>query len=106
IPQAAEIIAAQELDILLCGANITNICRFPWTLLMAQRLAPLQAAMHASNLTTGFPTVDVYLNGVLNEPDDAANDYTEELVLFTGSSNHYVMANPAAPTTVTREQIG
>ena len=92
IPQAAEIVAAQELDILVCGANITNICRFPWTLLMAQRLAPLQAVMHASNLTTGFQTVDVYLNGVLNEPADGQSDYTEELVLFAGSSNHYIMA--------------
>ena len=107
IPQAAEMIAAQELDILLCGANLTNICRFPWTLLMAQRLAPLQAVMHSSNLTTGFGTVDVYLNGALNEPEDAQSDYTEELVLFSGSSNHYVMpGTPTQPAAVTREQIG
>jgi predicted O-linked N-acetylglucosamine transferase (SPINDLY family) len=107
IPRAAEIVAAQELDILLCGANLTNVCRFPWTLLMAQRLAPLQAVMHASNLTTGFATVDLYLNGTLNEPPDGQNDYTEELALFKGSSNHYIMAGPpVVPAALTREQIG
>jgi hypothetical protein len=107
VPRAADMIAAEELDILLAGANLTNICRFPWTLLMAQRLAPLQAVMHSSNLTTGFDTVDLYLNGALNEPDDAQDDYTEELALFPGSSNHYLMAGPPlAPAPVTREQIG
>ena len=107
IPRAAQIIVAQELDILMAGANLTNVCRFPWTLLMAQRLAPLQAVMHSSNITTGFATVDVYLNGVLNEPEDAQSDYTEELLLFSGSSNHYVLAGPkVTPTTITREQIG
>jgi predicted O-linked N-acetylglucosamine transferase (SPINDLY family) len=107
IAQAADIVAGEELHILLAGANLTNTCRFPWTLLMAQRLAPLQAAMHASNLTTGFPTVDIYLNGVLNEPDDAAADYTEELCLFPGSSNHYVFGGASVkPDTITREQIG
>ncbi len=107
IPRAAQIIVAQELDILMAGANLTNTCRFPWTLLMAQRLAPLQAAMHASNITTGFATVDVYLNGVLNEPEDAQSDYTEELLLFPGSSNHYVLSGAkVTPSTLTREQIG
>jgi len=107
IRRAAETVLGEELHILMAGANLTNSCRFPWTLLMAQRLAPLQAAMHSSNLTTGFKTVDIYLNGALNEPDDAASDYTEDLALFPGSSNHYVMAGGSVtPDRVTREQIG
>jgi predicted O-linked N-acetylglucosamine transferase (SPINDLY family) len=107
LPHAAEIVAQQKVDILMAGANLTNSCRFPWTLLMAQRLAPLQVAMHASNLTTGLTTVDVYLNGALNEPPDAQNDYTEELVLFPGSSNRYVLPGaPIVPAPVSREQIG
>jgi predicted O-linked N-acetylglucosamine transferase (SPINDLY family) len=107
IPQAAEIIAGENLDILIAGANLTNACRFPWTLLMAQRLARLQVAMHSSCLTTGFPTVDLFVNGILNEPDDARDDYTEELALFPGSSNHYAFpATPVVPETITREQIG
>ncbi len=107
LPQAAEIIAAENLDVLIAGANLTNTCRFPWTLLMAQRLARLQVVMHSCCLTTGFPTVDLFLNGILNEPDDMAEDYTEEVALFPGSSNHYVFPGPAPqPDTITREQIG
>ena len=79
----------EDLDILIGAANITNVGTFPWTLLMAQRLARLQASMHASPLTSGFDTVDLYINGTLNEGEDAQDDYTEDLVLIEGSSNHY-----------------
>jgi hypothetical protein len=107
IAQAAEIIAGEQLDILMCGANITNTCRFPWTLLMAQRLARLQVAMHSCSLTSGFATVDLFINGALNEPEDASEDYTEELGLIPGSSNHYVFPGPhITPAALTREQIG
>jgi len=107
ISRAAEIVAGENLDILMVGANITNTCRFPWTLLMAQRLARLQVAMHSSSLTTGFSTVDVYINGKLNEPHDARDDYTEDLALVPASSNHYIFAGgPVTPAELTREQIG
>jgi len=107
IAQAAEIVAGESLDILMIGANATNACRFPWTLLMAQRLARLQVAMHSCSLTTGFPTVDIFINGILNEPEDARDDYTEELLLTPGSSNHYVFSGgDVAATTLNREQIG
>jgi predicted O-linked N-acetylglucosamine transferase (SPINDLY family) len=94
ITHAAEIIAGEKLDILMVGANITNTCRFPWTLLMAQRLAHLQVAMHSCSLTSGFSTIDLFLNGDLNEPEDARDDYTEELGLISGSSKHYVFSGP------------
>ncbi len=107
IAQAADIVAGESLDVLMMGANATNTCRFPWTLLMAQRLARLQVAMHSCSLTTGFPTVDMFINGKLNEPDDAADDYTEELGLTPGSSNHYIFSGGAvAPATISREQLG
>ncbi len=107
IPACAEIIAGENLDILIAGANLTNSCRFPWTLLMAQRLARLQVAMHSCPLTTGFPTIDAYINGELNEPPTASEDYTETLWLVPGSSNHYIF--PGEPLTLpelTREQLG
>lgn len=107
IARAAEIVGGENLDILMVGANVTNACKFPWTLLMAQRLARLQVAMHSSNLTTGFAEVDIYINGHLNEPNDAPDEYTEELTLIPGSSNHYVFPGPPTqPEPVTREQIG
>lgn len=107
IGRAAEIVAGENLDILMMGANATNTCRFPWTLLMAQRLARLQVAMHSCSLTTGFPTVDVFINGKLNEPADAQDDYAEELLLTSGSSNHYVFSGgDVEPLALTREQLG
>ncbi len=107
IAHAAEIVAGENLDILMMGANATNTCRFPWTLLMAQRLARLQVAMHSCSLTTGFPTIDIFINGKLNEPEDAQDEHTEELALIPGSSNHYLFSGgKLEPTPLTREQIG
>lgn len=107
IGAAAERVGRENLDILMAGANLTNACRFPWTLLMAQRLARLQVAMHSCPLTTGFDTVDLYINGELNEPPTAAEDYTETLALIPGSSNHYVFpGEPPALPSVTRDQLG
>ena len=63
--------------------------------------------MHCSNLTTGFSTVDLYINGTLNEPDDARDEYSEELALVPGSSNYYAFPGPdIEPAAITREQIG
>ena len=89
IARSADLIIQEDLDVLIGAANLTNICTFPWTLLMAQRLARLQVTMHASPMTTGFDTVDLFINGTLNEPEGAEDDYTEELILVEGSSNHY-----------------
>lgn len=107
IARAAEIVGARQFDVLIAGANLTNTCRFPWTLLMCQRLARVQVAMHSCPLTTGMDTVDVFINGALNEADDAADAYVEALALVPGSSNHYVFASgPVQPTQVTRSMLG
>jgi hypothetical protein len=107
IARAAEAVGAHDFDILLAGANLTNNCRFPWTLLMAQRLARLQVAMHSCPLTTGMETVDVFINGSLNEPEDASEQYVESLALLPGSSNHYVFpGNEVAPDDITRAMLG
>ncbi len=107
IAKAAEIVGEQDLDVLFVGANVTNTCLFPWTLLSAQRLARLQVAMHSSSLTTGFAEMDVYMNGELNEREDAQEEYTEVLLTFPGSSNHYAFpGGRETPEAVTREQIG
>lgn len=107
LAEAAAMIIREDLDVLICAANITNICTFPWTQLMAQRLARLQVAMHASPVTSGFDTVDLYINGALNEPEDADSDYTEQLALVEGSSNHYHFIDGATePQSLTRSDLG
>jgi predicted O-linked N-acetylglucosamine transferase (SPINDLY family) len=63
--------------------------------------------MHSCPLTTGFATVDAFLNGELNEPEDAQDEYTEELLLIAGSSNHYsFFGEPPVPAPITRAQLG
>ena len=107
IARAAEIVGEQRFDILIAGANLTNTCRFPWTLLMSQRLARLQVAMHSCPMTTGMDTVDLFVNGELNEPEDAAGEYVETLALLPGSSNHYIFAHGGTmATAVTRAMLG
>ena len=107
IGRAAALVAERQFDVLLAGANLTNTCRFPWTALMSQRLARLQVAMHSCPITTGMDTVDVFINGTLNEPDDAQDEYVEALELLEGSSNHYLFARgPVAATEITRSMLG
>ncbi len=107
LKEAAELIKQEDLDILIGAANMTNVATFPWTLLMAQRLARLQVSMHASPVTSGFATVDAYINGDLNEPEDAEDDYTEELLLIDGSSNHYhFIDGPIEAQEFEREDFG
>ena len=107
IAEAAEMIKREDLDILIGAANLTNISTFPWTLLMAQRLARLQVAMHASPVTSGLDTIDYYINGNLNEPEGAEEDYTEELLLVDGSSNHYqFIEGVTEPQPLSRSDVG
>lgn len=107
ISEAADLIIREDLDFLISGANITNLPTFPWTLLMAQRLARLQVSMHASPITSGFDTVDLYLNGTLNEGDDGPEGYTEDLVFVDGSSNHYLYVDGLPdPEEILRENLG
>ena len=107
IAAAAEIIVQEDLDILIGAANLTNACSFPWTQLMAQRLARLQVAMHACPMTTGFDTVDYYINGALNELEGSEEEYTEDLILIEGSSNHYQFIDSATePQGLTRSDFG
>lgn len=107
IAASAALILREDLDVLISAANITNISTFPWTLLMAQRLARVQVAMHASPITSGFDTVDLFINGALNEPEGAEDDYTEELALVEGSSNHYHFIDGATePQPLSRSDLG
>lgn len=108
ISTCAQMVRDAGFDVLMCGANLTNDCLFPWTLLMAQRLAPVQAAMHSCPVTTGFDTVDLFINGALNEPPDAHEDYREGLLLIDGAINHYAFPEDeqVAPAKLTRADIG
>ena len=58
----------------------------PETLKLASlRLAPLQAAYWGHPITTGLPTIDLFLSGDLLEPPDADRHYREKLVRLPGT---------------------
>ena len=53
--------------------------------LAAHRLAPLQVASWGHPVTSGLPTIDLYLSGDLIEPGDAETHYRERLVRLPGT---------------------
>ena len=100
-------LAAAAPDILLCGANVTDACTFPWSMVMAQRFAPLQAVMHACPMSTGMDTVDAFINGTANETPEAPQHHTEKVMLIEGFAGHYDFPGDSPePSTFTRVQAG
>lgn len=53
--------------------------------LASLRLAPLQVASWGHPITTGLPTIDVFLSGELLESDDAQDHYREKLITLPGT---------------------
>ena len=51
------------------------------------RLAPLQVASWGHPITTGLPTIDLFLSGEMIEPVDADSHYRERLVKLPGTGS-------------------
>ena len=56
--------------------------------LAAMRLAPVQAASWGQPLTTGLPTIDLFLSAQALEPADGATHYSERLVALPNLGVH------------------
>lgn len=85
----AELIRADQLDILLIGTNMTAVTNSA-TSFGALRMAPIQIASVSSPVTTGLRHVDIVLSAQWNEPDrDSGDHYCERLWLMPGSVNYY-----------------
>lgn len=74
---------SEELDVLIfpeigMHANIL--------LMAAARCAPIQASTWGHPITSGLPTMDVFLSSAAMEPPDAADHYTERLHCLPGLS--------------------
>ena len=70
-----------ELDVLV----YPDIGMHPLTTrLAAQRLAPVQAASWGQPLSTGLPTLDLFISAQALEPPAGASHYTERLVALPG----------------------
>jgi protein O-GlcNAc transferase len=73
----AEAIRRDDLDVLIYG----DVGMDPMAArLAALRLAPVQAMSTGHPVTTGLPTMDLYLSSALMEPPDGQDHYRERLV--------------------------
>jgi predicted O-linked N-acetylglucosamine transferase (SPINDLY family) len=81
-----ETILADGLDVLIypeIGMGCDSLA------LASRRLAPVQCAAWGHPETTGLPTMDYFLSSELMEPADAAQHYSERLVLLPHLSIWY-----------------
>ena len=77
----AQAVADAELDVLI----YPEIGMHPLTTrLAAMRLAPVQAASWGQPLSTGLPTIDLYISSQALEPEAGAAHYTERLLALPG----------------------
>lgn len=75
--QWAQSILAEPLDAII----FPEVGMDPMTAKLANlRLAPVQAVAWGHPETSGLPTIEYYFSARLFEPDDAQNNYTEELI--------------------------
>lgn len=64
------------------------------------RLAPLQLAGWGHPITTGLPTIDIFISGELIEPPEAAQHYRERLIRLSGTGACSVLPHIAADASV------
>lgn len=86
LAMARQRVAEEELDVLV----YTDIGMEPMTYFLAfARLAPMQVVLGGHPDTVGIPTLDRYISSDLQEPDDAEEHYSEQLVRLPGAPTYY-----------------
>lgn len=86
IVMARQRIAEEELDVLV----YTDIGMEPMTYFLAfARLAPVQVVLGGHPDTIGIPALDRYISSDLQEPPDAVEHYSEQLVRLPGAPTYY-----------------
>ena len=73
--------------------------------LAAMRLAPLQLAAWGHPVTSGHPTIDVFVTGALMEPPEPAREGAEERLALPGIGHAYA-PDPALPSAIDRAALG
>jgi predicted O-linked N-acetylglucosamine transferase (SPINDLY family) len=73
--------------------------------LAAHRLAPVQCITFGHPNTTGYPTLDYFLNSAMMEPADADEHYTERLIRLPNLGLYYEPLE-IGPVAVERAQLG
>lgn len=89
---------AAALDVVVFGTNVTAVGN-EVTWLALHRVAPLQVVNNSSCITSGMPTIDLYVSGTLTETKAAAGQFTERLGLLPGPAHAFnYEADRAEPT--------
>jgi len=98
--QLAPIVHADHLDVLVfpeLGMDATTFA------LAALRLARVQCAAWGHPVTTGHATIDVFFTSSAMEPENAAEDYTEQLIALPGVGTRYAL--PDVPKEASRARF-
>lgn len=91
---ARDRIAEEELDILV----YTDIGMEPMTYFLAfARLAPVQVVLGGHPDTIGIPALDRYISSDLQEPADAEEHYSEQLLRLPGAPTYYERPSIQSP---------
>lgn len=101
------ILREAQLDVLVFGTNVTAVVH-DLTRLAAHRLAPLQVANNSCCITSGLPTIDLFVSGELAEGAAAAADFSERLALVPGPAHafNYEADAESPATTWSRASLG
>ena len=86
LADVARAVAARDLDLIVwldVGMETTSAA------LAALRLAPTQAVLWGHPVTTGLPSIDVFLTAAAMEPPDGERHYTERLHRLPGLGTCY-----------------
>ncbi|MDB6093959.1 MAG: hypothetical protein JWM32_1521 [Verrucomicrobia bacterium] len=76
------------LDVVVFGTNVTAVCN-EITWLALNRVAPLQVVNNSSCITSGFPSIDLYVSGTSTETTGASAQFTERLGLLPGPAHAF-----------------
>lgn len=103
IEQAREQVAACELDLLF----YPDLGMDPLTYFLAfSRLAPVQCVTWGHPVTTGIPSIDVFLSSRLLEPEEGAAHYNERLLLLENLPTFYYRPERPHASGTTRAAFG
>ncbi|MEH2204207.1 MAG: glycosyltransferase [Nostoc sp.] len=108
LTEQANIIRADDLDILFIATNVTAVTNQICFLSM-HRLARIQVTSGGSVVTTGMPHIDYYISGTLTDPSATAQQqYQEKLVKLEGTAHCFSYGNEEENVTVKvdRESLG
>ncbi|MEH2128164.1 glycosyltransferase [Nostoc sp.] len=106
--EQANIIRADDLDILFIATNVTAVTNQICFLSM-HRLARIQVTSGGSVVTTGMRHIDYYISGTLTDPSAMAEQqYQEKLVKLEGTAHCFSYGNEEENITVKvdRESLG